>query len=225
MGDSTVSHGIEIFWGRITLLARTDAAIYADWKRKLVVRENLLAAAVHRGDAALVKTRKAQVADAKAVIARHKPKPLRLRALAEAQKDVGIREVGNNRGAAVEKIIREAGGTPGESWCGDAVFCWYHDAGSKAPVRAWAAVRLLEQLLTKVHNPAPGHVVIYQWDSGDPDHTGLFDGWINKKTGDFWAIEGNTGATGATSDTNGADGVRRRERNTRQVSSFRRVLR
>lgn len=163
---------------------------------------------------------------ARAAARKAKRPPLRLRAFAEAAKDLGVREQGNNRGAEVERIIHEAGGVPGESWCGDSVYVWYKRAGSKSPVRAWAYVPTLQQLLTRVRNPAQGHVVIYEWQGdGTPDHTGLFDAWIDKRAGTFWAIEGNTGPDGAVSDGNGNDGVRRRQRSTRQVASFRRVLR
>lgn len=151
--------------------------------------------------------------------------PLRLRAFAQAVSDLGVREHGgNNRGPDVERIIREAGGTPGEPWCGDAVFAWYKRAGSKLVSRAWAYVPTLERLLTRVRNPKQGHVVIYNWDGGVPDHTGLFDEWIIKGHS-FLAVEGNTGPDGAVSDGDGNDGVRRRTRYVWQVQSFRRVLR
>lgn len=203
-----------------------DAAIVARWTVRLHIRERLLARARRQHDTARINLRERQVADARAVIARHTRRPLRERAFAEAVKDLGIVETnGNNRGADVERIIRANGGVPGEPWCGDSVAYWYLKAGAKTVVRAWAAVRLLEQLLTRVAHPRRGHVVIYNWNGGAPDHTGLFDAWKDKTAGWFWAIEGNTGDGGNTSDGNGADGVRRRLRHVSEAQSWRRVLR
>lgn len=150
---------------------------------------------------------------------------LRERAWAEMQKliDAKVTEQGgNNRGPMVEEIIRSNGGVPGEPWCGDTVAYCYLKAGAKSVVRAWAAVRFLEKLLTRVLKPKRGHVVIYSFD-----HTGLFDRWAPEHgPGWFWAGEGNTGNSGAASDSiTGGDGVKLKLRNRSQVSSFRRVLR
>lgn len=150
---------------------------------------------------------------------------LRERAWAEMQKliDAKVTEQGgNNRGRMVEEIIRSNGGVPGEPWCGDTVAYCYLKAGAKSVVRAWAAVRFLEKLLTRVLKPKRGHVVIYSFD-----HTGLFDRWAPEVgPGYFYAGEGNTGNAGAVSDSiTGGDGVKLKLRNRSQVSSFRRVLR
>lgn len=230
----------------------SDAAIVARWKPKLKLREGLLAHArrqlaywtrqfakskpgtTRRAQCermladrqAKVIKRENQVADARAVLTRHTKPSLRERAFANAIKDLDVREQGgNNRGAQVEKIIRANGGTPGEPWCGDAVAYWYLNAGAKTVVRSWAAVRLLEQLLTRVRNPARGHVVIYNFDGGVPDHTGLFEKWQDRAAGTFWAIEGNTNKASRASDSGGGEGVHRRLRNVADVDSFRRVTR
>jgi hypothetical protein len=178
--------------------------------------------------------RSKQLREARDMIARRKEQiakkkanqPLREKAFAEAVKDLGVREQGgNNRGPAVEKIILEAGGYIGEPWCGDAVYVWYKRAGSKSPSRAWAYVPTLQNLLTKVKNPKRGHVVIYNWNGGVADHTGLFDRWAND-SGWFYAIEGNTSKDSKVSDSRaGGDGVHRRLRHVSEVDSFRRVLR
>lgn len=157
---------------------------------------------------------------------------LRLKAWNEMDRLISLRvteQGGNNVGVLVERIIKLAGGVPGEAWCGDTVAYCYIRAGSKSVVRAWAAVRWLEQLLTRVYVPRRGHVVIYIFD-----HTGLFKRWLNRAErakygvprGSFWAGEGNTGNTGAASDSiTGGDGVKLKIRHRSQVSSFRRVLR
>ncbi len=146
--------------------------------------------------------------------------PLRVRALREAQSMLGVLEVGgNNRGPIVDKIIRSNGGDLGEAWCGDAVAYWYRRAGSTVVTRAWAAAHagiwgwftgVIR--LRKLKNLKPGHIVEYDWQ-----HTGLFEEWIDKSAGKFFAIEGNTGAQGNTSDTT-ADGIRRRVRNINDVA-------
>lgn len=159
-----------------------------------------------------------------AVLARLQP-PLRERAWQEMQKliDEKVTEQGgNNRGPAVEAIIRANGGVPGEPWCGDTVAYCYLKAGAKSVVRAWASVSWLNKLLSKVLKPQRGHVVTYVFD-----HTGLFDRWAPELgKGYFYAGEGNTGNVGAVSDSQtGADGVKLKIRNVSEVASFRRVAR
>lgn len=138
-----------------------------------------------------------------------------------------VHEVGgNNRGPDVDKIIRRAGGTPGEPWCGDAVAAAYLNAGiaGKYVTRAWAYVPTLARVLAKVKNPRPGHVVIYDFQQdGEADHTGLFLRWVDRKAGLFQAVEGNTGTGGARMDGQG-DGVHTRTRNVSQVAGFRRIV-
>lgn len=154
--------------------------------------------------------------------------PLRARAWREMDKLIKAKvteQGGNNRGKAVEEIIRANGGTPGEPWCGDTVAYCYLKAGAKSVVRSWASVSMLERLLTRVKFQAHvrrGHVVTYTFD-----HTGLFDQWDPKKgAGWFLAGEGNTGNAGAVSDSQtGGDGVKLKSRHVSQVQGFYRVLR
>lgn len=54
-------------------------------------------------------------------------------------------------------------------------------------------------------NPEPGDIVVYHHNDG---HTGIFEKWISRKSGTFYAIEGNTSAG---SDDNGG-AVERRKR-------------
>jgi hypothetical protein len=155
----------------------------------------------------------------------HLTPPLRLRAWRQMHVLIEqhvSEQGGNNIGPMVEKIIRANGGTPGEPWCGDTVAYCYLKAGAKSVVRSWAAVRLLERLLTRVHHPRRGHVVTYTFD-----HTGLFDRWAPEiGPGYFYAGEGNTGDAGAVSDSQtGRDGVKPKLRHSGQVAGFWRVLR
>lgn len=155
-------------------------------------------------------------------------KTLRLRAL-HVMLDWERQDVhekgGNNRGAEVETIIRKAGGTPGEPWCGDAVAAAYLTAGihPRYVTRAWAYVPTLARVLARVRNPRAGHIVTYDFQGdGVEDHTGLFLRWVDRNAGIFKAVEGNTGTGGARSDGQG-DGVHTRTRYTSQVAGFRRI--
>jgi hypothetical protein len=58
--------------------------------------------------------------------------------------------------------------------------------------------------LQLVGDPVAGDLAVYNWDGGDPDHTGIFEAWTGGRT--FTAIEGNT-AVG--NDSNGGAVLRR----------------
>jgi hypothetical protein len=203
----------------------TDAAITRRWRARRAAREVLLLGARRRRDPKLIRKREAQVAEAKRVIARHRPPPMRARAWEYMDELIHLKvsEVGgNNRGKRVEQIIRANHGTPGEPWCGDTVAACYLQAKSTSVRRSWASVRMLERILTRVRNPKRGHVVTYKFD-----HTGLFKEWAPEQgQGFFYAGEGNTGDSGARSDSRtGGDGVKLKLRHTDQVAGFYRVLR
>lgn len=149
-------------------------------------------------------------------------RPLRLRALGEAMKLIGVMEVGgNNRGQAVERIIHLGGGLPGQAWCGWFCAAVYKRAGSKAVDWQWGAVRLLSAVtgVRRVSTPLPGDLVRFTFD-----HVGMFE----KDNGDgtITTVEGNTGATGAVSDSKtGGDGVYRKVRSKSLVNDYLRVSR
>lgn len=141
---------------------------------------------------------------------------LRVLALAEAWKLVGIMEHGgNNRGERVMEIIRANGGTGPEPWCGDTMAWCYRHAGSLAVAREWAAVRLIDDV--------PGTYVIGKRaaEPGDMlrftfDHVGMLVHYCDAQSREVAAaiathvktIEGNTGPSGAVSDSStGGDGV------------------
>lgn len=149
---------------------------------------------------------------------------LRERAYRLAKAEVGVvEEGGNNRGERVELYITSNGGMIGEAWCGDFMAFVYRLAGSLAVTRSWAAVRLLRWVagIKRTTEPEQGDIVTY-----DFDHTGMFDKWLNRATGEFLAIEGNTGDLGAVSDSvTGTDGVKEKVRNVSQVDEFLRVTR
>lgn len=129
---------------------------------------------------------------------------LRDRAVDEAQRLVGVMEVGgNNRGKAVERIIASGGGRAGDAWCGWFVAHCYRVAGSKAIDWRWGAVRLLPLVggLRRTSSPKRGDLVRFTFD-----HVGLF--LKDNGNGTILTCEGNTGRTGAVSDgRTGGDGV------------------
>ncbi len=169
----------------------------------------------------LVRSRE-RAAYAKRVLARNPQAavlPLRERAYYEASKLVGVMEQGgNNRGPAVEKIIRSGGGVPGQAWCGWFNAHCYKIAGSKAVTWRWGAVRLLlpGAGLRRVGSPARGDIVRFTFD-----HEGMYVRDLGDR---IETIEGNTGRSGAVSDSKtGGDGVYRKRRYKSMVRDYVRV--
>lgn len=167
----------------------------------------------------------ARLKQAKAMVGRREKqlaaaRPLRLRALDEAEDLIGVMESGgNNRGPVVSQIIRANGGSGPEPWCGDFCAFVYRKAGSKSVVRAWAAVMYLGRITGQgvVSKPKPGDLVCFNFS-----HVGLYVRTI--RPGLIETIEGNTGASGAVSDSStGGDGVYRKQRSTTLVSRYVRV--
>lgn len=203
------------------------------WRRRLAYRQRRLKVSVrhHRNNSAR-KWRKL-VDEAHRMVSRRElqlaaKRPLRVKALAVmvGWARQGVTETsGNNRGPKVDEIIRKAGGTPGEPWCGDGVAAAYITVGSKiakAKPRAFAYVPYM-RFLPRVLGPLPGHVVGFDFNrDGTEDHTGLFHSWINRSASTFRTVEANTGTDGARTDGVG-DGVHFRERHVSQVAWFRRV--
>lgn len=181
-----------------------------------------------------VPVRQRQIADStgdrrKALVARYDkiraairrlivPAPdLRTRALAEAEKQIGVMEVGgNNLGPDVERIIRFADGVAGEPWCVDFVIWSYGHAGSQVvkPGFTRAVASMWTADLRRTTTPKPGDIVRFTFD-----HTGLFVRDLGN--GEIETIEGNTGATGAVSDSRtGGDGVYRKHRSKSLVLDY-----
>lgn len=204
-------------------------ASLALWRRRLAYRRRRLKVSVrhHRPNSAR-KWRKL-AADAEFMVKRRERQLAARRPMREKAADVmtrwareGVAEQGgNNRGPQVDAIIRAAGGAPGEPWCGDAVAAAYLRAGSRTVTRAWAYVPTLERVLTVVRRPRRGHVVIFNFDGGVPDHTGLF--LSDNGDGTVRVVEGNTRPGTATSDAGGGEGVHVRTRSKRLIQSYRRV--
>lgn len=204
------------------------STVLSRWRGRLSARRALLLAARRRHEwnptvrsRALLEKRKLQVAYAERVVARHSS-PLRERAYREASKLIGVMEQGgNNRGRAVEQIIREGGGLPGQAWCGWFMAAVYKRAGSKAVEWRWGAVRLMALVsgVRRTSRPKRGDLVRFTFD-----HVGMFV--RDNGDGTITTIEGNTGATGAVSDSKtGGDGVYRKVRSKSLVRDYLEVTR
>jgi hypothetical protein len=214
----------------------TLKASLALWERRLRYRRKKRAAIRHHAGRTVTHAESAHIhkwdrliAEAEAAVSHRRKQlaarePLRLRALKEAVRLVGVMEVGgNNQGREVLRLIRENGGTGPESWCGDFVAHCFRVAGSKVVQRGWAAVRFLGFLtgmkIVSYADALPGDIVCYTFD-----HTGI----LKRKIGGgmIETVEGNTGRSGAVSDSRtGGDGVYIKHRSTALVSRYVRVTR
>ena len=146
--------------------------------------------------------------------------PLRIKALNEIRKDIGMKEHPPNSNHCETS---EWWGFDG-AWCAMEVSRAYIRAGSKAFRRGanWAYVPYLITAavqgvngLSLTRYPKIGDIVCYDWDDdGVADHTGLIASVIGSN-GNFEAIEGNT-AVG--NDSNGGECMVR-SRNTSDVAT------
>ena len=150
---------------------------------------------------------------------------LRQKALASALKKEGLTESpwGSNRNWLTRWYY---GNNTAAPWCAISVTHSYIEAGSKAFTkgRDFAYVPYMEYAaatgrgFTRIgkNEVEPGDMVTFNFDGGVADHVGIFVKWINKVSGTFVAIEGNTDAAG------GAEGGEqmRRNRTMGLVSQF-----
>lgn len=153
------------------------------------------------------------------------------KALAEARRHLGARESppGSNRTQFGRWF-----GIDGVPWCAIFVsYCYdrgagvvlchgWHGSGVYAKgvtyvptLEAWLRARRM--WLARDELPAPGDLVIFDWDGGEPDHCGLVEHALDR--GRIATVEGNTGVG---NDSNGG-AVMRRERSLAQVAGFGRV--
>lgn len=74
-----------------------------------------------------------------------------------------------------------------------------------------------------------GDLIAFDWDGGVADHTGFFEAWVNKSTGTFKSVEGNTSPDDSGSQSNGGGVFRRGERpgsgDTRKLSQVETFIR
>lgn len=126
-----------------------------------------------------------------------KQRPLRLKALDEARKDVGMKEHPPNTNISeISKWYRMTG-----PWCAMGVTQWYVMAGSKGFLRSsrWAYCPFILQAavrgdygLALTRSPKEGDILLFDWDNdGIADHVGLLRTLVNE-AGNFGTIEANT---------------------------------
>ncbi len=151
---------------------------------------------------------------------------LRNKILDTARQELGISE--SPRGSNMQKygLWYNINGQP---WCAIFVSWVYTMAGAAFSTKgapkgfhycpgAFNYWKLTKNL---TDSPAPADIILYDWDQNKrSDHTGLFVRWVNKETGDFEAIEGNTSAG---SNSNGGQ-VQLRKRNIKDVQAFVNIL-
>ena len=141
--------------------------------------------------------------------------PLVSRALDIARGEVGVREVGRNRGQRVEEYQKAVGLLPGDPWCA-AFVCWAfvraaEEMGEPCPIPKGGAVNKLWRRAPedmRRMGPAPGYVFIRYSNPANPyslGHTGIVESISFEG---IWTIEGNTDDGGSRE----GDGVYRRLR-------------
>ena len=113
------------------------------------------------------------------------PKPLRIRALEIAEKEVGVREepLGSNWGPRVSDYLEAAGWLKPAPWCMAFVVWAYRKAGRPLTHPGQASVGFFENwakqhgyLVERPERPYRGDLVCLRWDSDDwPDHVAFVE--------------------------------------------------
>jgi hypothetical protein len=153
---------------------------------------------------------------------------IRARIVAEANKLVGIRERGYNRGKEVEAIIREAGGKAGDKWCSWTVVVELRRAGLLVPrfgrARDWfdAAHTIWRNgvQLAGRPTPQPGDLLGFTWGLAIICHVEMLIVWGSGPS--CRAVGGNTGGGGALK--NDGEGVYVNWRLKRMVAAVANVV-
>lgn len=141
----------------------------------------------------------------------------RTKIVSEALRHVGKKEVGNNRGTFVERLLARVGLGGGYPWCAAFVSSVLQDAGVKAgPKIGRAAVRNWEKWahtngrLIKLDQVKPGDLFFWINPNGT-GHIGIVEAvkWSQAThTTMIYTIEGNTNSSGSRE----GDGVYRKTR-------------
>jgi hypothetical protein len=151
--------------------------------------------------------------------------PIHNQVLVELKKYEGVKEVGYNRGEAVETILKRTGLPPGQSWCMALVYNVWLDSSQRLHIQnpvpqtggcsiyyRYASKRPLtfkvlqpSQVLMGVSlEPADTPIWIHSGISKDGSfsgHTGILVSQLNKST--FKTFEGNTYAGDSGNQANG----------------------
>lgn len=119
--------------------------------------------------------------------------------LATAKKYIGIREQGgNNRGPVVDKIIKEAGGKPGQAWCSFMmIYLWKQcnvpHRGTNGMAMSWAKKERLVPARKAVR--ATDIFTVYNRALGRIGHVGMVYRVFPEETF-FTSFEGNVNMRG-----------------------------
>lgn len=140
-----------------------------------------------------------------------------------ARIELGVKEqpANSNSGPRVFQY-QTATGAYKQPWCASFAKWVYKQAGATVHELRHASADVTTYLSYPHVRPAqvlPGDAVVYQWDTGDVDHIGIFEKWVAKPNS-FDAIEGNTSLN---NQSNGGE-VMRRLRTMDVVSAFVRVI-
>jgi CHAP domain len=143
---------------------------------------------------------------------------VRLKALANAQAQIGVTEVpvGSNRGPKITAWLKKAGVNQPAPWCAAFQYSMFLAAGSSAvtkikyPAAVYYWDKAAGENAWRVKRPFKGDCVAFSWSGPNPDpsdHIGIVERVLAlpwpRNRGRFWlrTVEGNTG-----------DAVRRRWR-------------
>lgn len=109
-----------------------------------------------------------------------------------ARKDIGLREIPGAptapRIATWLRMLKAWWGDDETPWCGVAVAAWMTDAGIKPP-SAWYRAKAWAEWGTRLVNPVPGAVVVFEREGGG--HVGLVVG--QDQRGRLLVLGGNQG--------------------------------
>ena len=146
--------------------------------------------------------------------------------LAKARSYIGVKE---NPAGSNKTVFGDWYGMNGQPWC--AMFVTYCDQLSGRKSQAFkqgSRYAYVPYVLTDAQNgahglhgtssPKPGDLVIYNWDGNEPDHIGIFEGWVSGSKTQFTAIEGNTSVD---NNSNGGQTMRRTRTANNQVTFVR----
>ena len=131
---------------------------------------------------------------------------------------VGTRELGTNRGPAVERFLRSVGLGPGNAYCAAFVSYCLEAAGAVEPaVRSGLAYRFISrqrsiearEVLRGVVEIVPGTILVWRKGKTTRGHTGFVVAWSGGASGE--TVEANTGP-GLYGNQRDGDGVWRRRR-------------
>lgn len=134
-------------------------------------------------------------------------------ALDIATREVGVVEIGRNRGPRVEQYQAAAGAHPGDPWCASFVTWCFMEAARElslanpCPVTP-GALKLWRKSdeWAHWHRPSPGSIFVID-HGGGMGHCGFVDGLYGD---DYYTVEGNTNEAGGRE----GDGVHKRKRST-----------